>query len=237
MCTGDEAGTAGGVVSNTFKKEDKFILFSFDVKMDGKNACRLGDKMTMNHQNTVCMGGTFPTYCKANEFPLNIDCDEKKKNPPTKPPWTDCMCKQLCAKVKAFNGRKKKKKRITPSPSQTPKTKAGKAYKAGKLRFNEIFEDKVKKFGPRSNKVRKMFYHKCQYDEWKNPPNNGKLPMDRRRATGNNPDHIHDAGLNGGLGVRNLKWLNARVNQTISMDNYDPQKHKKVKTNPNCKCR
>src|SRR3954452_23628882 len=42
MCTGDEPGTAGGVVSSTFKKEAKFILFSFDVKMDGKNACRLG---------------------------------------------------------------------------------------------------------------------------------------------------------------------------------------------------
>jgi hypothetical protein len=53
MCTGDEAGTAGGVVSNTFKKEAKFILFSFDVKMDGKNACRLDDLMTMNHQNTM----------------------------------------------------------------------------------------------------------------------------------------------------------------------------------------
>src|SRR3954451_7489951 len=29
MCTGDEPGTAGGVVSSTFKKEAKFILFSF----------------------------------------------------------------------------------------------------------------------------------------------------------------------------------------------------------------
>ena len=56
LCTGDEAGTAGGVVSNTFKKEAKFILFSFDVKMEGANACRQTDKMTMNHQNTVWHG-------------------------------------------------------------------------------------------------------------------------------------------------------------------------------------
>jgi hypothetical protein len=52
-CNGDEAGTAGGVVSSTNMKEAKFILFSFDVKMDGKNACRNSDMMTMNHQNTV----------------------------------------------------------------------------------------------------------------------------------------------------------------------------------------
>lgn len=56
-CTGDEAGTAGGVTSSTFGKEAKFILYSFDVKIDGGNACRLGDKMTMNHQNSMCLGG------------------------------------------------------------------------------------------------------------------------------------------------------------------------------------
>src|SRR4029079_11081894 len=57
-CNGDEAGTAGGVVSSTNMKEAKFILFSFDVKMDGKNACRNNDKMTMTHQNTICMLGS-----------------------------------------------------------------------------------------------------------------------------------------------------------------------------------
>jgi hypothetical protein len=56
-CTGDEAGTAGGVKSGTFGKEAKFILYSFDVKIEGQNACRLADKMTMNHENTMCLGG------------------------------------------------------------------------------------------------------------------------------------------------------------------------------------
>jgi hypothetical protein len=73
MCTGDEPGTAGGVVSNTFKKEAKFILFSFDVKMDGNNACRQGDKMTMNHQNTVCMGGTTPTEVSPGDVKALLD--------------------------------------------------------------------------------------------------------------------------------------------------------------------
>jgi hypothetical protein len=56
-CTGDEPGTAGGVKSSTNMKEAKWILYSFDVKMDGKNACRKTDKMTMNHANTVCLAG------------------------------------------------------------------------------------------------------------------------------------------------------------------------------------
>jgi len=56
-CTGDEPGTAGGVVSSTNMKEAKWILYSFDVKMEGQNACRLSDKMTMNHGNTVCLQG------------------------------------------------------------------------------------------------------------------------------------------------------------------------------------
>ena len=58
-CNGDEAGTAGGVKSSTFGKEAKFISYSFDVKIDGGNACRLTDKMTMNHQNTICLAGVI----------------------------------------------------------------------------------------------------------------------------------------------------------------------------------
>jgi hypothetical protein len=56
-CTGDEPGTAGGVKSNTNMKEATWILYSFDVKMDGASACRKTDKMMMNHENTVCLGG------------------------------------------------------------------------------------------------------------------------------------------------------------------------------------
>lgn len=52
---GDEPGTAGGVKSSTFMKEAKWITYSFDVKLEGKNACRLSDKMTNNHENTVSL--------------------------------------------------------------------------------------------------------------------------------------------------------------------------------------
>ena len=55
--TGDEPGTAGGVKSSTFKKETSWITYSFDVKMDGKNACRHTDKKFHNHKNTVDLAG------------------------------------------------------------------------------------------------------------------------------------------------------------------------------------
>jgi hypothetical protein len=57
MSVGDEPGTAGGVKSSTFKKESTWITYSFDVKIDGKNACRLTDKKFQNHENTVDLAG------------------------------------------------------------------------------------------------------------------------------------------------------------------------------------
>lgn len=57
--TGDEAGTVGGVVSSTFIKEATWITYSLDVKLEGKGACRLSDKMFHNHQNTVNAAGVL----------------------------------------------------------------------------------------------------------------------------------------------------------------------------------
>jgi hypothetical protein len=54
---GDEAGTAGGVASSTNMKETGWITYSFDVKMDGQNACRHTDKKFHNHKNTVDLAG------------------------------------------------------------------------------------------------------------------------------------------------------------------------------------
>lgn len=51
--TGDEAGTAGGgVVSNTTKGKAEFVLYSFDVKVEGKNVCRLSDIMLLNKMSS-----------------------------------------------------------------------------------------------------------------------------------------------------------------------------------------
>jgi Domain of unknown function (DUF4150) len=57
LSNGDNAGVAGGVKSSTFMKESTWILYSFDVKMDGSNACRLTDKKFQNHENTADLGG------------------------------------------------------------------------------------------------------------------------------------------------------------------------------------
>ncbi len=95
-CTGDEAGTAGGVVSSTFGKEAKFLLYSFDVKIDGANACRLADKMTMNHQNTVCLAGIqqVPVLVAQKDPECTVACaiiccDEAKYTKDTHPDKID----------------------------------------------------------------------------------------------------------------------------------------------------
>jgi hypothetical protein len=53
MSTGDEAGSVGGVVSGVFKQECEFLMYSFDVMLEGKNVCRLGDPLWHNKKN-IC---------------------------------------------------------------------------------------------------------------------------------------------------------------------------------------
>jgi hypothetical protein len=50
---GDEAGTVGGVVSNVNRSECEFMTYSFDVKFEGKNVCRLGDTLLQNKKNIL----------------------------------------------------------------------------------------------------------------------------------------------------------------------------------------
>jgi hypothetical protein len=51
MSTGDEAGSAGGVVSSKVKGPCEFMMYSFDVKFEGKNVCRLADPLFHNDKN------------------------------------------------------------------------------------------------------------------------------------------------------------------------------------------
>jgi len=51
MSAGDEAGSVGGVVSNKIKGPCEFMMYSFDVKFEGKNVCRLGDPLFHNDKN------------------------------------------------------------------------------------------------------------------------------------------------------------------------------------------
>jgi hypothetical protein len=51
--TGDEAGSKKGVASGTIKGECEFMMYSFDVKFEGKNVCRLGDPLFHNKKNIM----------------------------------------------------------------------------------------------------------------------------------------------------------------------------------------
>lgn len=53
MSTGDEPGSAGGVVSSSTKGECEFMMYSFDVKFEGKNVCRMGDPLFHNKKNIM----------------------------------------------------------------------------------------------------------------------------------------------------------------------------------------
>ena len=72
-------------------KESTWILYSFDVKMDGKNACRLTDKKFQNHENTVDLAGTIqdPKTCRTGTMLCEIwkECDDavNKANNLTQP--------------------------------------------------------------------------------------------------------------------------------------------------------
>ena len=51
MSTGDEAGSAMGVMSNKIKGVCEYMMYSFDVQFEGKNVCRLGDPLFHNDKN------------------------------------------------------------------------------------------------------------------------------------------------------------------------------------------
>lgn len=114
-CSGDEPGTAGGIKSSTNMKEATWLLYSFDVKIDGKNACRLSDKMMMNHQNTACLGGELQIPVSTQPKPLKdiaaccnqaVDCNPDNKD---KGCTVRGTLKHSCCK-KAIDRRKKNDK-------------------------------------------------------------------------------------------------------------------------------
>lgn len=49
--SGDGAGSRKGVISGTIEEVCEFLMYSFDVKFEGKNVCRLGDPLWHNNKN------------------------------------------------------------------------------------------------------------------------------------------------------------------------------------------
>ena len=78
LSNGDNAGTLGGVKSGTFMKESTWLLYSFDVKMDGQNACRLTDKKLQNHGNTGDLGGEMQMVMAVQTLQdMVCECDQQ----------------------------------------------------------------------------------------------------------------------------------------------------------------
>ena len=51
--SGDEAGVAGGIMSSVNMSECEFMMYSFDVKFEGNNVCRMGDPLFHNKKNIM----------------------------------------------------------------------------------------------------------------------------------------------------------------------------------------
>ena len=49
----DEAGTVGGVLSSVNMDVCEYLMYSFDVKFEGNNVCRLGDPLWQNKKNIM----------------------------------------------------------------------------------------------------------------------------------------------------------------------------------------
>lgn len=50
---GDEAGTLKGIVSSDQMGVCEFMMYSADVKFEGKNVCRMGDPLFHNKKNIM----------------------------------------------------------------------------------------------------------------------------------------------------------------------------------------
>lgn len=125
-CSGDEPGTVGGIKSSTNMKEATWLLYSFDVKLDGKNACRLTDKMMMNHGNTACLGGF--TQLPVGTGILELECRSD---------WNDCQKKQMKAKAEALDKIAKKRGFIQTRKPNKMLRKVGRKFQR---RFRKHFD-------------------------------------------------------------------------------------------------
>lgn len=78
MSTGDEAGSAGGnMVTNKTKGPSAFMMYSFDVKVEGKNVPRQLDIM-MHNKSAISGTPPFPCMQPGGMGPL-ITKDKEKK--------------------------------------------------------------------------------------------------------------------------------------------------------------
>lgn len=187
LSNGDNPGVAGGVKSNTFMKESTWILYSFDVKMDGKNACRLTDKKFQNHENTVDLAGTVQAPVRPGE--VRLKCEDG---------WSDCQKKQMKSKAAHMDALAKQKPAglSTRSTSQLRKIAGG-----WQKKFARDWNRPAPTGWPPSRNPANQpsqFYDDCA-------KTNDPLGADMEA------DHVQEVQLGGNVGGP-FRWLDATVN-------------------------
>lgn len=199
LSNGDNAGVAGGVKSSTFMKESTWILYSFDVKMDGSNACRLTDKKFQNHENTVDLGGFIQSPVSTGAGTLVLEC---------RADWDQCQKEQMKAKAEALDKLAKQRGGLqTRSPSKTNKL----IRKMGQV-FQRRFAQHWQATAPTGAFPSALepcnvpkFYSGC--------PSCAPTPEDPL-ASGMQADHVLELQFSGGNPAGPLRWLDASVNQS-----------------------
>lgn len=191
LSNGDNAGVAGGVKSSTFMKESTWILYSFDVKMDGANACRLTDKKFQNHENAADLTGVVVTPVSIGVMVL--ECD---------PSWTPCQKAQMKAKADKLDGVAKGNKARGRNTSRdgrpTIQRKNGNGWAA---KFARDWNKAAPQGWPDSSnpsKQQKHFYDDC-------------AKTDDPLGDNMEADHVHEMQL-GGRAQGPFLWLDREVN-------------------------
>ena len=121
LSNGDQAGTVGGVKSNVFMKEATWILYSFDVKLQGKGACRLTDKMFHNKENTVNLAGVF-------QGPVHVTAAIGQE-------IADEICTSICEARKRANKPKGSKYKLPNKKHRTLQSYVASRHSSGFPRF------------------------------------------------------------------------------------------------------
>ncbi|MBM2714687.1 DUF4150 domain-containing protein [Mesorhizobium caraganae] len=207
-CSGDEAGTAGGVVSSTNMKEATWITYSFDVKMDGSNVCRFSDKLKMNHGNTICMAGIIPDVCKAGSNPLIIKCSDYKEE--RNKEKRECDIKCMCAKCLEMNKQGDFRRQASHAPRSGGRKSLRKLGNAGANAYRKALTDQLPPKGTaKPDDIKDNFVHKCAHDRWKDQGAKPKLP-------GMSPDHMKEIQVGGATkDFANLRMMPSKPNEWI----------------------
>lgn len=140
LSNGDNAGVVGGVKSGTFMKESTWITYSFDVKMDGQNACRLTDKKFQNHENTVDLAGEMqaPASVAQGAGEVFILCKLMCDCIASGNPHQKCVSDKLDAADNVLGGKSPIKAEVPfdmrqMPPKPMPEPWAGTAYQAVRI--------------------------------------------------------------------------------------------------------